>query len=56
MNIFMRVNEKKAFRINISYLVGGHIHVYSSGAGAEGDFFINTFSESIESFAVGFPQ
>ena len=48
------VLEKKIFEN------GGHIHVYSSGAGADNplgsNFFINTFSQSIESFAACFPQ
>ena len=39
---------------------GGHKHVYSSRAGADNplgsNFFINTFSQSMESFAACFPQ
>ena len=39
---------------------GGHIHVYSPGAGVDNPlgsiFFNNTFNQSIKSFAASFPH
>ena len=39
---------------------GGHMHVYSPGAGADNplgsNLFINTFTQSIVSFAASFPH
>ena len=48
-----------SFREKI-FEIGGHIHVKSSGAGADNplgsNFFINTFIQSLEPFAACLPK